>query len=226
MLGPAGETAACLKDAEQGTAWDGGRFTHGKVRFESAARRYLVECTMGRISKAMQKANTPKRAIGAHGFKLPPKVEPEKPKDWWERMQDADARRDIGDPRRAFQKGKAYGERQAEAEQRNQDKIARQRDHSIGRTPVPEWAKEHVCHLDTALLGACGEGKRMKWEIWDVIRPNYQEYSAVPPFDQTFRSRHLAWVTCQKCLVKLDEMLAEGRAKLVKERRTLVVELV
>ena len=224
MLGPAGETAACLKDAEQGTAWDGGRFTHAKVRFESAARRYLVECTMGRISKAMRKANTSKDSIGAHGFKLPPKVEPIERKSNWDPTI-AWSVQHIKDPRRATQRGKAYGERSGEREQKSQDIKARRRDFHIGREPKPVWAREHECHLDTEPFGACGEGKKMNYELWNSTRTDSYNYS-LPPHEQTFRSRHLAWVTCQKCLVKLDEMLAEGRAKLVKERRTLVVELI
>lgn len=137
--------------------------------------------------------------------------------------------------REEIRRGARWALNRAERELTEKDRVARQRDYDLGREPVPDWAKKYPCcafaeglpsrYNDTnggpavPFTGFCGSTTDMGPEL----RRTFGFYGKGP---YVFRTRHLGWVTCQRCLVKLDELLALGLVRIAKERRKPVIEAV
>jgi hypothetical protein len=120
---------------------------------------------------------------------------------------------------------------------------ARRTDHKVGRQPVPEWARQEVCHLpamsmvlvktrtlrledqekpDTPStltdLGLCGKASPSALGLALFSGNNWGGIAVC------FFSVHLSWVTCDACKVRLDELVERGVLSVEKERRVPVVK--
>lgn len=125
---------------------------------------------------------------------------------------------------------------------------ARRTDHKVGRQPVPEWARQEVCHLPAMSmvpvkpktlrledqekpdtpgtltdLGLCGKASpsALGLALFSSTYHNHDNWGGIAV---CFFSVHLSWVTCDACKVRLDELVERGVLSVEKERRVPVVK--